>query len=242
MASNGNKNNLPENFMLVRHGLSEANIFQKGHFPNGVKLETVPEEFGTRHDSLMRLSQHGTEQAEAAGVWLKKWLEDNNSENFDRFYVSPHLRTKETAAHLDLGGEWRLDDRLRERDWGLLAPLSKEVQDTEWKDVMAMKDQNEWYWQPPSGESLATGVRTRFTQLMDSLYRKPGAKNIIAVTHGELIRTAQFVLERMTPQQWLKMDANPAYTVKNCMVIHYTTVNPKTGEKSDRYTDRKSVV
>ncbi len=241
MTSLSNKNNLPDNFMLVRHGLSEANIFQKGQFPNGAKLEVVPEEFGTRHDSLMRLSQHGTEQAEAAGVWLKNWLEANSMANFERFYVSPHLRTKETAAHLGLGGEWRVDDRLRERDWGLLAPLSKEVQDTDHKAVMALKKQNEWYWQPPSGESLATGVRTRFTQLMDSLYRKPAAGSIIAVTHGELIRTAQFVLERMTPQQWLKMDSSGDYRIKNCMILHYTRVNPVTGEKSDRYTHRRAI-
>jgi NAD+ kinase len=231
------KASLPNDLVLIRHGFSEANLFQKGQFPDGTPAPPRPAEFGSRHDSNMRLTAFGIEQAKIAGDWLR----NNNLADFQLHYVSPHTRTRETAGHLRIGGNWRMDDRLRERDWGEIAHLNGEEAREQYPESFALKDQNEWYWKPPGGESLATGVRVRFASMLDSLYRRRGVDAAVAVTHGELIRTAQFVIERMNPDQWLEMNDDPRYSVANTMILHYSRVNPFDGSVRDNYHWRRAV-
>lgn len=215
---------LPMNFTLVRHGLSEANRIQK--FMKSDNLEGLRGlvdmvAVAARHDSTTRLSVRGVEQAEATGEWLRA-----NMNPFDRFYVSPHIRTRETAAHLHLNGEWIVDDRFRERDWGEIANPNEDFTNPMTEFSKRLKKMNEWYWKPQGGESLATGVRARVEFVMESLYRREGVNNVVAVTHGEFIRVAQFVIERMSPDYFNLTDADPAFKVENTMVLEYTRQNP----------------
>lgn len=217
---------LPMNFTLVRHGLSEANRIQKflkkndvlGLQASGVDIAEVVR----RHDSTARLAPLGVEQAEATGEWMRK-----NLNPFDRFYVSPHIRTRETAAHLHLNGEWIVDDRFRERDWGEVANPNEDFTNPISPLSLRLKEMNEWYWKPQGGESLATGVRARVELVMESLNRRGDRNhNVVAVAHGEFIRVAQFVIERMSPDYFNMTDADPSYKVENTMVIEYTRQNP----------------
>lgn len=212
------------NFTLVRHGLSEANRIQKflKSEDKQALLELVDMKIVLdRHDSTARLARVGVEQAEATGEWLRE-----NLDEFDRFYVSPHIRTRETAAHLKLDGDWVVDDRFRERDWGELVP-SEDLTRPMSKLSSHLRDLNEWYWKPQGGESLATGVRARVELVMQSLHRREEVDNVIAVTHGEFIRVAQFVIERMTPDMFNGMDHDPDFKIVNTMVIQYTRQNPE---------------
>lgn len=242
-------NELPvETITLIRHGFSEANFLQKQHHINQKALEAgveganlalqgVPAEFFDRHDSNMRLTKLGVGQAQSAGEWLKK-----NHPQFDRFYVSPHNRTLETAHYLQLGGEWRVDDRFRERDWGALSSITRDGTDPLTAEMKLAKSKSEWYWRPPEGETLASDVRLRMAAVMETLYRKGGrSRNIVAVSHGEFLRVAQFVIEKLTPLAWEEMNADPAYGVKNCMILQYSIKNPHTGEIEDSYKWRRAV-
>jgi len=221
---------LPETLTLIRHGLSEANVIQQA-LRTELKV-SLPEAFFTRHDSNMRLAPEGVEQAIAAGDWLRK-----NHFSFDRFYVSPHTRTRETAYNLHLNGEWRVDDRFRERDWGEVKsadPITEASQRN--------RDLSEWYWKPQAGESLATGVRLRVESIMNSLYRKDDTLHTIAITHGEFIRTAQMVIERMTPDLWSEKNDDPAYKMQNCMIVQYSRRNPNNPEEVvDHYKWRRAI-
>ena len=68
-----------------------------------------------RHDSAMRLTDKGREQARVVGEWLR-----NNAPQFDAFYCSQYVRTKETAAEMDLpNAAWHADLMIRERDQGV---------------------------------------------------------------------------------------------------------------------------
>lgn len=227
---------MPIDLILVRHGQSEANVVQK---ENKADIENYefPVNFVGRHDSRMRLTAEGVEQAEAAG----KWLKDNGLTSYDHYYVSPHLRTLETAGHLRIGGEWHKDDRWRERDWGEYGASTIKMRETQYASCTASRKLSEWYWCPTGGESLATGVRNRFEDILDSLHRQAPDGRVIAVTHGEMIRTAQFVLERMTPLEWEKMDDDPAYKMNNCQILHYTRKDPVTGEIARRMTWRRGI-
>jgi broad specificity phosphatase PhoE len=218
---------LPKTLTLVRHGLSEANRIQsfmkKNDSTSLADLIDIAEVRG-RHDSTARLAIEGVKQAHATGEWLRANMA---GKSFERFYVSPHIRTRETAAHLELGGEWIVDDRFRERDWGDIANPNEDYTSALTPALKAQKKLNEWYWKPLGGESLATGVRARVEFVMESLHRRGDLDNVIAVTHGEFIRVAQFVIEKMTPDQFNDMDADPAFKVENTMVLEYTRVNPE---------------
>jgi broad specificity phosphatase PhoE len=210
---------LPETYTLIRHGFSEANAVQKQLKDS--TLSELPEEFFDRHDSNMRLHSLGVVQAIAAGNWLRA-----NGQTFDRFYTSPHTRTQETAYNLHLDGDWRLEDRFRERDYGEVHSVSRELTSPITEASAHSRKMNPWYWKPLGGESLATGVRLRVESMMNSLYRKESLKHVVVVTHGELITTSRFVIERMNPEQWLEQDNDPAYKVQNCMIVQYSRINP----------------
>ena len=222
---------LPERLTLVRHGESEANI--ASHLVKTGRASEVPKSFANRHDSFMRLSPKGVEQANIAG----RWLAENFEIPFDRFYVSPHARTRETAAQLKLNGEWLVDDRFRERDWGEV--YSHKGMDDEAKRV---RNLHEYYWKPLGGESLATGVRLRIESIMNSLYRRNNIHHVLAVAHGESIRQFQVVNERLTPEAFLEYSNNPEYKIQNAMIIQYSCVNPNDPtERSNHYQWRRGI-
>ncbi len=90
---------MPIDFIMVRHGESEANLMSAlvKENPNYV----LPEGWADRHDSLVNLSELGQSQAIAAGDWLRA---QNLGGPYSRYYVSPHLRACQTAGLLGLGG------------------------------------------------------------------------------------------------------------------------------------------
>jgi broad specificity phosphatase PhoE len=147
----------------------------------------------------------------------------------------------ETAAGLGLGGRWGLDVRWRERDWGEFGVLNGAERAETFALSQRLKDQNAWYWGPPGGESLATGVHGRFRDILDTLHREAAGQRVIAVTHGEMIDVARFVLERLSPEEWLRQEADPAYSIKNCQILHYTRRDPATGELGPKIRWMRSI-
>lgn len=226
---------MPNDLVMVRHGYSEANEIQK-RIKQQADYE-IPAVFHDRHDSLMVLADLGIEQASAAGEWLNSEF----PEGFDNFYVSPHNRTLKTAGLLALGGAWKLDDRWRERDWGEYGILNDDERLEKYELSHKLQGQNKWYWCPPGGESLATGVRLRFEDTLDTLHREATGQRVVAVTHGETIDVARFVLERMTPQEWLLQDKDSAYKISNCQIMHYSRINPHDGSVSHKLEWRRSI-
>lgn len=226
---------MPRDLVLVRHGQSEANIIQKERKAN--PDAPAPEGFFDRHDSRMRLTHYGIEQAEATGEWL--WQEF--PEGFDRYYTSSLTRTVETAGRLAIGGSWYVDDRWRERDWGEYGILSGSEQEDRYDLSRKLKVQSRWYWCPPGGESLATGVRLRFEDILDTVHREVSDGTMVAVTHGETIDVARFVLERLLPEEWERQEEDENYKLANCQILHYSKTNPFTGEAGSRLEWRRSI-
>jgi broad specificity phosphatase PhoE len=228
---------LPETFTLVRHGRSEANVIQQELKKAGV-VRDIPEGLFDRHDSAMRLAADGVPQAQAAGAWLRA-----HGPAFDRFYVSPHIRTRETAAHLGLNGAWRVDDRFRERDWGEVQYIDREGHDPLSEASRHWRRLTSFYWAPPGGESQAGNVRLRAESVMNSLYRKDDIHHVIGVAHGEFMAVARLVIERMTPDLWEQQDADPAYKIRNCMILQYSRIDPNNpdGPLNDHYKWRRAI-
>jgi broad specificity phosphatase PhoE len=226
---------MPRDLVLMRHGESEANIVQR--LFKADPSASAPEGFADRHDTQMRLTNKGKEQASSTGKWLLSQFPDR----FDKYYVSPLARARETAGLLALHGAWQVDDRWRERDYGELSALNHEERRERYPQSTRLKDQHEWYWCPPGGESLATGVRLRFEDILGTLHRQAEDKRVIAVTHGDMIGVARYVLEHMDPDEFVATTSDPSQKINNCQVLHYSRVDPETQELAPQLRWLRSV-
>jgi broad specificity phosphatase PhoE len=215
---------MPQDLLLVRHGQSEGNIVQRA-FKDGDGME-IPDQFMQTHDWQYRLTDEGVEQAKAAGAWLVEKF-GALDESFDERYVSPYIRTRETALHI--GGpacRWLIDDNLPERDWGLYNSVSPAERAELFKYTERMREISPLRWRPDGGEALMSEVRLRFRDWLDTLHREQADKRVIAVTHGELIWVARYVIERMLPEEWEEAENDKTQRVYNCDIIWYSRVNP----------------
>lgn len=228
---------MPDDLIMIRHGESEANIVQNIIYSDDTKNKEKVQNIIEYHDAHIRLTDNGAKQANAAGTWLK----DNNLNIFNRYYTSPHTRTQETAANLEINGKWRVDDRLREQNWGEYNLLSWDEVQEDSPASRRIRDHNYWYWRPRGGETLAGDVRERFESFLTTLHRKAVNKKVIAVSHGGYMQTARFVLERLTPDEWLSQVETKEYKLQNCQILHYTKINPETGEKAPYLKWRRSI-
>jgi broad specificity phosphatase PhoE len=147
-------------------------------------------------------------------------------EDFDQRYTSPFYRTMETAAKL--GGEkstWLPEVAIVERDWGLYGATPKKDRDEIFETVNHMKDTSSFFARLTNGESILD-VNFRVRDFLGKLSREAAGLRVIAVTHGELMWTARFVIERMMPYEWQDLEANKSLRLGNCSILQYSRTNP----------------
>jgi broad specificity phosphatase PhoE len=224
---------MPNHLVLVRHGLSE------GNFARDMAKEGDPsyfdEDFRERPGHEWRLMPEGVEQAQRAGLWIQEnVIKPYGLPGFDRYFYSPHRRTAETAASLELpGAAWRLNRMLRERSWGEIEELSREEHQELYPRNYAWQQRDKMNWSPPGGESVVQISDGRVREFFDTLHRdhdQKAIKSAIAVTHGEWIWAARLALEYMSNEDWEVADDDPSEKIHNCQVVHYTRIDPKSGE------------
>ncbi len=218
---------MPNDLVLVRHGLSEANVAQKSK----VKTE-AEQQVMQRADWQQRLAQRGIVQAQMTGAWLESEFGGPIDEVFDKKYVSHFVRTTETALYL--GGRatqgWMYDKRLVERSWGIFGAASREEQKDAFARTVERQEVDPLYTAKDGGEALATDVLLRWRDYVDTLHREASGQRVLAVTHGELMWVARFDLERMLPEEWLALDSDPDQKIRNCSALHYSRVDPEDPE------------
>lgn len=215
---------LPNELVLVRHGHSEGNLAFESSKAGDHSLFT--QEFREKPGSRWRLTTEGRNQAKTAG----KWISENISKKFDKYYVSPYARTRETAGLLGLtDAQWLMSQRLRERDWGDITSMPTQESITHYPLNALVRQTDKLYWRPPGGESIAD-VRLRVRDLLGTLFRECDGQRVVVVTHGEFIIAARAELEYITDEQWIASTLNPSHKIYNAQVIHYTRLNPNTGE------------
>ena len=215
---------MPTDLVFVRHGHSEGNEAigrsKKGDF------SLLTPEFRETPGHRWRLTEKGQEQAAKAGAWIH----ENIVEEFDRYYASPFVRTMETAGRLELTeAEWRLDQRLRERDWGEIGSVPAAEHDVQYPRNALVKKIDALYWRPPAGESIAD-VRMRVRSFFDTMHRECADQSVIVVTHGEFMSAARASLEYLSDEEWVCRDSDKAYKLYNTHILHYSRRNPETGE------------
>ncbi len=214
---------MPRSLTLERHGESEGNLvrtlFEKGiPHPNEKELMNV-------HTSHRRLTPKGVQQAKAAGVWLRdNWVKPILAEGRDmRLYVSPYVRAMETAGHNGFGTDWRLDNRIMERDWGQLDSLTYEERLQKYVDLTGESEDDAFFWRPPGGEALYN-VFLRLRDMCTTLHRECEDAHVLMVCHGETMWAWRALLEYWTPQRLaLEMKRKSDKTRHlNCRLVQYS--------------------
>lgn len=195
---------------LVRHGQSAGNIAADDAQRAAVarlSLET--------RDMDVDLSPLGEEQALATGRWAQ-----HAKLRRARVFTSPYRRADRTAALALDALPRRRDERLREREFGMLDRLTtRGIEELHPEQAAARAFLGKFYHRPPGGESwVDVGLRIR-SFLAD--VERVGApdEDVVVVTHRAVILMIRYVIEELDEATVLDIDRD--YEVANCSVTTY---------------------
>jgi broad specificity phosphatase PhoE len=207
--------NQPRTLWLVRHGQSEGNVIRAAAARDVEVLEIAD------RDMDVPLSDLGRRQASAFGAWLRGRPEDQRPEVI---LSSPYERATQTAEALlqamDLDIAYAQDERLRERDLGMMDLLTTKGFAARFPGEAAHRARlGKFYYRPPGGESW-TDVALRCRSLLDSVAREHGGERVLMVTHEVVIIMIRYILERLDEKAALMLSSDA--TIANCSVTAFS--------------------
>lgn len=231
---------MPRDLVLVRHGESVGNVAIHAERSGDMSLFT--EQFATTPGHRWAITDTGAAQAQATGAWLASAFGLDTQGHFDRYYVSPYRRTRQTAGWLGLcsaltdrdavagSAKWMLNRAFRERDWGAIGTISRtefESRD-EYELSVRQRAHDPLYWAPPGGESIADVAENRVRNILRKI-DTGGASGgrVLAVTHGETMMAFRLVLERLSDEAFEALSADTSQRLPNCAVLHYSVTGPQ---------------
>ena len=221
----------PTEITLVRHGESVGNIAAAEAGRRGAARLDL--EF---RDADTPLSGTGREQAAAVGAVAAA----SGARRPDLVVSSPYRRAAQTAeAALEAwgDGELVLDERLRERDLGVLDGLTSAGIRAEYAAEAERRSRvGKFYYTPPSGESWCD-VTLRVRSLLADLRDGYEGKRVWLFTHQAVVMSFRYVLEHLTEQELLEIDRTAE--LPNCSITSYRAGG--TGMELVRFADTTAV-
>ena len=185
---------MPLDLYVIRHGESEANVIVEAGEQGDNSLYT--QDNVTVPDRSWRLTATGRKQADCIGRWLV-----SQQQLFDRYMVSPYVRTRETAATMALPkAKWEENRVLRERSWGEINTITKDEFKTNYARNWNFKNTDPLYWRPPAGESIADVAEDRVHNILTSLSRKSDSESVVMVTHGDFMLALMLTIEDLADE------------------------------------------
>ncbi|WP_421734164.1 histidine phosphatase family protein [Cellulomonas sp.] len=205
---------------LVRHGESVGNVAATAAEHAGLEIIDLD----TR-DADTPLSPRGAEQATALGTWLREHREGTGPEII---WCSPYVRAVQTAtialhaASSDLAV--RFDERLRDRELGILDLLTTTGVDARYPaEAARRRHMGKFYYRPPGGESWAD-LALRIRGVLSDLDRIEPGRRVLVVAHDAVIMTIRYVCESLTEAEVLDLTRhNP---VRNAAVTRLVRTSP----------------
>ena len=178
--------------ILVRHGESVGNVAREEAESTGALSISMP-----MRDADVPLSELGVQQARAVG----RWLAEDPDRRPDAVWTSPYLRARHTAqtalAELADPPALRQDERIRDRELGVLDLLTKRgVGDRFPAEAQRRSWLGKFYYRPPGGESWADLV-LRIRSFLADLERGPGPGRHLIVSHDAVILLFRYVCEQL---------------------------------------------
>jgi len=209
----------PHVIWIVRHGQSAGNVARDAAEAAGHVLIDV--EF---RDIDTPLSDLGVEQSRALGRWFAKLPPDERPQVV---LASPYIRARDTARLILEEAGWktgtdirlRLDERLREKEFGILDRLTKHGIREKYPELNSQRAHvGKFYFRPPGGESWCD-VILRLRSVIDTLTRDYVGQSVLIVAHQVIVNCFRYLFERLTEAEILAIDR--AGDVPNCGVTLY---------------------
>jgi 2,3-bisphosphoglycerate-dependent phosphoglycerate mutase len=204
----------PRELLLVRHAESAGNVARDAAEASGLAVIDIAE-----RDMDVALSRRGEAQADALGAWLCS----REAPSPDVIVSSPYRRAEATAqravdaARLDVSVT--LDERLRERDFGMLDRLTHlGIEERMPEQAEARRRLGKFFYRPPGGESWCD-VALRVRSAIDSLSRAHPQERVMVVAHEVVIYVFRYVLEGLREQAVL--DLSRRRPLANCSVTAF---------------------
>ncbi len=220
----------PAEIVFLRHGESQANITEM-RVEQGL-LDRYPTTLIGVRDADIHLTDRGREQARVTGHYLAERFGA-----FDDCYVSPWTRTRQTfeqilaaypaGAREGMLDRTRLDERLREREMGVLNWLTREEIAERYPDQARRRAiDGEYFYRPSGGESWAD-VSQRLGDVLTDLYRDRPGRRLLVVAHAVVVLCFRKLLQRLDEETILRINAEDG--PHNCSINRYV-YDPRAGE------------
>lgn len=208
----------PQTLWIVRHGQSAGNVARDAAEAAGQAVIDI--EF---RDIDTPLSELGAAQSRALGRWFGRLPPHERPQVV---LCSPYVRALETARILaEAAGGWdgavrtRQDERLREKEFGILDRLTRHGIASKHPELHAQRGHvGKFYFRPPGGESWCD-VILRLRSLTEMLTREYAGQRVLVVAHQVVVNCMRYLIEGMDERQILVIDA--AGDVPNCGVTSY---------------------
>lgn len=208
----------PHYIWIVRHGQSAGNVARDLAESAGLPLIDI----ATR-DIDTPLSSLGRQQAEALGHWFRDMP---GAERPGVILCSPYVRARTTAEIvLEAAGigpdraTLVVDERLREKEFGILDRLTKLGIQQKFPELSEQRAHvGKFYFRPPGGESWCD-VILRLRNVLDTITREYRRERVLIVGHQVIVNCFRYLFERMDEQQILEIDRTA--DVPNCSITSY---------------------
>lgn len=208
----------PSTLWVVRHGQSAGNVARdEAHAAGLGEIDLAI------RDVDVPLSSLGERQATALGEWF---AQQPASQRPQVVLTSPYLRARQTAELIGRAGglqdrdvAYCLDERLREREFGVLDRLTtRGIQERFPEQAEARALLGKFYHRPPGGESWCD-VILRLRTALDTLSLHHRGKRVLVVGHQVVVLCLRYLLERLDEEKILQIDAEG--DVANCGLTEY---------------------
>jgi broad specificity phosphatase PhoE len=209
----------PQVLWVARHGQSAGNVARDAAEAAGRVLIDV--QF---RDIDTPLSELGIRQSVALGRWFGQLPAAQRPQVV---LCSPYVRARETTrlvmehAALRPGREARLriDERLREKEFGILDRLTKHGIRQKYPELHEQRIHvGKFYFRPPGGESWCD-VILRLRSLTEMITREHAGQRVLVVAHQVIINCIRYLIENLDEAQILAIDR--LGDVPNCAVTSY---------------------
>jgi broad specificity phosphatase PhoE len=215
----------PHFLWIVRHGQSAGNVARELAEAAASPLIEV----ATR-DMDTPLSALGERQSAALGRWFGAMPRERQP---TIVLCSPYVRAVQTtrlaleAARIPHDAvTWQRDERLREKEFGVLDRLTKLGIRQKYPELAQQRRHvGKFYFRPPGGESWCD-VILRLRSVLDTITREYRRERVLIVAHQVIVSCLRYLLERMSEAQILDLDRGTA--VPNCSVTAYE-FDPRAG-------------
>ncbi|MCS5735207.1 histidine phosphatase family protein [Herbiconiux daphne] len=197
---------------LVRHGESVANVIataaQEAH------AEQIDVEW---RDADVPLSPTGEKQAAALGHWIAEHAHYGVPATT---WSSSYLRARQTIAfalaEAGIHMTARVDERLRDRELGILDLLTPDGVEARFPDEAARRRWlGKFYYRPPGGESWAD-VALRIRSFLSDVDADDDNGTVLVVAHDAVVMLFLYVCNELSEEQIL--DFSLTHVVTNASV------------------------